>query len=138
VRWFGPDGAVASAPIAENLPGFPGNIRESDRPGVNWLTLLSPRNALVDRLAGLPWARRLLAWAPDGVRPKPQPSHCLVRITLGGEAPRLEAFRVDGPADMPSFSTALEASGKLYVTPAGLGGVTRDQIYVIDLTGAAP
>jgi sugar lactone lactonase YvrE len=138
VRRFGPDGAPAPAPIADNLPGFPGNIRAADRPGVYWLTLLSPRNGLVDRLAGLPWARRLLAWAPDGVRPKPQPFHCLVRITLGEGPPQLDAFRVEGPADMPSLSTALETRGKLYATPAGLGGASRDHLYVIDLAGAAP
>lgn len=134
VRRFDLDGQEVAV-IADNLPGFPGNIRAADRPGAFWLTLLSPRNALIDRLAGAPWARRLMAWLPQGVRPKPQPFHCLVRITLSEGAPQLTAFRVAGPADMPSLSTALEVDGTLYVTPAGLGGVARGDIYAIDLSG---
>jgi sugar lactone lactonase YvrE len=136
VRRFGFNGAPGEI-VAGSLPGFPGNIRASDRPGVYWLTLLSPRSALIDQLAGVPWARRLMAWLPETIRPRPQPFHCVVRITLGPSAPRLEAFRVTGPSDMPSFSTALEVDGKLYVSPAGLGGVERGEIYVIDSPGAS-
>lgn len=124
--------------IAKNLPGFPGNIRAADRPGVYWLTLLSPRNALIDQLAGAPWARRLMAWLPASVRPGPKPIHCLVRITLADAAPRLEAFRIAGPPAMPSLSTALEVAGKLYLTPSGLAGVARGEIYVVNLADNAP
>lgn len=136
VRMIGFNGQAGDV-IADNLPGFPGNIRAADRASVYWLTLLSPRNPLVDRLAGAPWARRLMAWLPEGARPKPQPFHCLVRITLGEDSPRLEALGVGGPPDMPSLSTALEVAGTLYVTPAGLGGVERGEIYAIDLSGVA-
>ena len=118
--------------VASNLPGFPGNIRRSDKFGRYWLTLLSPRNGLIDGLAGNPVARRLLAWLPQSVRPKPSPFHCLIRLTETSTGMRAQAFRVQGPEDMPSFSTAIERDGRLYVTPAGLGGVERGEIYLIN------
>ncbi|WP_292932950.1 SMP-30/gluconolactonase/LRE family protein [Novosphingobium sp. PASSN1] len=120
--------------VASNLPGFPGNIRRSDKSGRYWLTLLSPRNGLVDRLAGNPMARRLLVWLPESVRPKPTPFHCLIRLTETSTGMLVQSFRIQGPKDMPSLSTAIERDGRLYITPAGLGGVERGDLYLIDDT----
>jgi sugar lactone lactonase YvrE len=125
-------GGANQGEVVGNLPGFPGNIRRSDQPGQYWLTLLSPRNALVDRLAAKPAARRLMAWLPASVRPKSSPFHCLIRLTERKTGMQAKAFRIKGPNDMPSLSTAIERDGRLYVTPAGLGGVERGVVYVID------
>ncbi len=132
VTAFDPETGAQGA-SAGNLPGFTRNVRMSDRSGVAWVTLLSPRCGLVDSLAGWPWARRLLAWAPSGVRPQPQPMHCVVALwSLAGDL-RPQGYVVVAPQPLPSFSTALEHRGKLYLTPAGLSGVLRGVVYVADL-----
>jgi hypothetical protein len=73
-----------------------------------------------------------MAWLPASVRPKPTPFHCLIRLTESKTGMQAKAFRIKGPNDMPSLSTAIERDGRLYVTPAGLGGVERGVVYVID------
>jgi hypothetical protein len=113
------------------LPGFTGNVRTSDRPERYWVTLLSPRSPVVDGTAHYPFVRRLLAWLPPGSRPQPQPLPCLVEITRhGGKlTPRLVA--IDGVPT--SFSTAIERSGKLYLSPASIAPGSTAKVYVADL-----
>jgi sugar lactone lactonase YvrE len=115
--------------IATNLPGFPGNIRSGDA-GRYWLTLLSPRNAMVDRLAGIPVARRLMAQLPASARPSPTPFPCLIALNQSGDQWKTHAFRPVSKAALPSFSTAIERGGLLYLAPAGMGNKRMGQIYV--------
>lgn len=113
------------------LPGFTGNVRASDRPERYWVTLLSPRSPIVDGTAKYPAVRRLLAWLPAGARPQPQSLPCLVEITRNGRklTPRLVA--VEGAAT--SFSTAIERSGRLYLSPASIAPGSSPQVYVAEL-----
>jgi strictosidine synthase len=119
----------------EGLPGFTGNIRASDRPGRYWLTLLSPRSALIDGLAPYPLARRLLAWLPESVRPGPVALPCLIEISLEGQSMAARAVRIGGAAT--SFSTAIEREGQLYLSPAGIVPGSKAQIFVASLTDSA-
>lgn len=123
----------AQGASAGNLPGFTGNVRASDRAGVAWVTLLSPRSGLVDGLAGWPWARRLLAWAPAGLRPKPQPMNCVVALEPKDAELTPRGFVVTAPGPLPSFSTALEHRGQLYLTPAAISGPPQGVVYVATL-----
>lgn len=118
---------------AGNLPGFTGNVRMSDRPDIAWVTLLSPRSGLVDGLSGSPWARRLLAWAPSSMRPGPQPNKCVVSLKAVGGTLIPQGAIVTASHPLPSFSTALEHRGKLYLTPAGISGGALGVVYIADL-----
>jgi sugar lactone lactonase YvrE len=69
--WVTGERAGTSEPFVENLPGFPDNIALGDD-GTMWVALAAPRNALLDRLAPHPWARKVVARLPDAIRPKPQ------------------------------------------------------------------
>jgi len=111
------------------LPGFTGNIRASDRPHVFWVTLLSPRNVLIDRLAPYPWARKLLAWLPAGLRPGPRPFPCLIELTLRPGSMSARAVRVLVNGDQTSYSTAIERNGVLYLSPAGIVETATPVIY---------
>lgn len=117
----------------EGLPGFTGNVRASDRAGAYWLTLLSPRSGLIDRLARMPSARRLLAWLPAAVRPGPVALPCVIQITADGERLSARAFRISGVE--ASFSTAIEREGKLYLSPASIVPGGQPSLYVGDLSG---
>lgn len=58
-------------PVEPNLPGFPDNI-STGSDGLVWVTVASPRNALLDRLGPLPPLLRKVVWAlPEKLQPKP-------------------------------------------------------------------
>jgi strictosidine synthase len=115
---------------AGNLPGFTGNVRMSDRAHIAWVTLLSPRSGLIDGLAQTPWVRRLLAWAPSGVRPQPQPINCVIALVSDIADLKPRGYVVASSGVLPSFSTALEHRGRLYLTPAGIAGPNHRAVYV--------
>ena len=125
-------GEGTSQIVIDNLPGFPGNIRKSAS-GHYWLTLLSPRNALVDQLSGWPSARRLMALLPTWARPKPEPFACVIKFDPLKDGNRVQAFRLHASVQLPSFSTAIEHQGRLYLSPAGMGRVDQGSLYVADL-----
>ena len=75
---------LSSAPVAvvENLPGFPDNI--NDAPGGFWMGLVSPRNALMDRMSGAPFFRRMILRLPEAMKPAPTRHGVLVRLDEQG------------------------------------------------------
>lgn len=68
--WLTGPRAGQSEPFIEGLPGFPDGI-SAGSDGLFWLTLASPRNAVVDGTAGMPALRRLLHRLPKAVQPGP-------------------------------------------------------------------
>ena len=61
--------AADTEPLIENLPGFPDNL-SAGLGGRFWLALISPRNKLLDRLSGAPFARTMIQRLPTFVRPQ--------------------------------------------------------------------
>lgn len=116
---------------ATNLPGFPGNIRAGEQHSF-WVTLLSPRSDLIDALAGYPIVRRMLASLPASVLPKPQAISCVVALDKTGDDWKVTPFALQGNR-LPSFSTAVEHNGRLFLSPAGLGNKKLGVIYSADL-----
>ena len=120
--------------IVDNLPGFPGNIRAAvDRPGIFWVTLISPRSALIDNLADKPLLRRLLAWLPTSLRPSPTAFPCIVELDMMSNPPEFHTYRLESDKPLPSFSTVIENKGQLYLSPAGLAGVDDRRIITAHL-----
>ena len=102
----GPDrGKVV--PLIENLPGFPDNITRG-RDGRYWIALVSPRNALVDRLAERPFLRRVVRRLPEFVRPKPVNYGHVIAVNDSG---RVVADLQDPTGKLPMLTSALEVSG---------------------------
>lgn len=102
--------------IMDNLPGFPDNINNGLR-GRYWIGLVAPRNALLDKLAGKPWLRKLVQRLPAFVRPRAEPSSHVIAITGDGEV----LMNLQDPAAIvPALSGAFE---------------TRDAIWLSSLFG---
>ncbi len=99
--------------FTENLPGLPGNLTKSDRGDVSWLTLVAARVARLDRLSESPIIRRLLPWLPESLQPQPTVHPCIME--LNGDKTR--AIVIKGAERMPTFGTALEHKGFLYLSP---------------------
>lgn len=134
VRSFkrGEDGKLASSVAVDNLPGMPGNIRRGAE-GIYWVTLLAPRNPTLDALAGSPLRRRLMAWLPASMRPRQPAMTCIIRLSGGASGYEAQAFRLSGKDPLPSFSTAIEHNGRLYLSPAGFGRPDEPRLFVADL-----
>ncbi len=112
--------------IIDNLPGLPGNLRKSDRPGVYWSTFITGRNDIIDRLAPYPVIRELIAWLPRSNRSKPAPTNCLVSIKIEENKVTAKSYLIKADFALPSFSTVLEYQGKLYISPAFIDPDTPD------------
>jgi sugar lactone lactonase YvrE len=113
--------------LIENLPGFPGDVSTSET-GRYWLSLLAPRSALIDSLAGWPRLRTVLARLPSFMTPQPRPFPYLVAFDDSGRI--LRTLQASSREDLPSFSSVIENGGALYMGTPGIGAsIDADAIY---------
>lgn len=68
----------------DNLPFFPDGI-SSNGQGVFWLALVSPRNALVDKLGPYPFVRKMLVRLPSFLQPAPQRYAFVLGLDAAGQ-----------------------------------------------------
>ncbi len=98
--------------VLDNLPGFPDNIDT----GLNerfWVGLVAPRNDLIDRLSGLPWARKIILRLPQAVRPAAEKSSHVIGIN--GDGVVLMDLQ-DSHASYPSITGVYETRDALFLS----------------------
>ncbi|MBX3174778.1 MAG: SMP-30/gluconolactonase/LRE family protein [Gemmatimonadaceae bacterium] len=110
VERLGP-GRGAVTTLIDALPGFPDNITRGED-GRYWIALVSPRNALVDRLAPYPFLRKVVRRLPDAIRPAPVNYSHVVAVNDSG---RVLASLQDPDGHFPMLTHALEHDGWLYL-----------------------
>lgn len=98
-------------PVISNLPGFPDNIRRG-RDGRYWLGLVSPRRAILDRLAGSPRIRALVQRLPAFMRPDAVRFGHLVAIDAEGRV--LQSLQA--PEKYGFVTGAVETEGFVFAT----------------------
>jgi strictosidine synthase len=69
--------------LIDNLPGFPDNLTHHE--GVFWVAIVSPRDKVVDMLAGRPWLAKLAARLPESMQPAPNRHAAVFGIDAAGE-----------------------------------------------------
>lgn len=69
--------------FADNLPGMPDNIN-SDRHGIIWVALPSPRKAIADFADRRAWVRRLVAGLPRFLWPRPDAYGLAIAVNENG------------------------------------------------------
>jgi sugar lactone lactonase YvrE len=104
--------------VLDNLPGFPGDVSVGDN-GRYWLSLLAQRSSLIDRLAGWPRVRAILARLPAALLPEPRPFPYLIAFDATGRV--TATLQAQSRTDLPSFSSAVESVGYLYMGSPGVG-----------------
>ncbi|AFU97702.1 SMP-30/gluconolactonase/LRE family protein [Simiduia agarivorans] len=111
------DGVVqAQRTVIDNLPGFPDNLSLAPD-GDLWLGLVSPRSALLDKLADKPFVRQVVQRLPAFLRPKAQHYGAVVKVSGDGTV----------------VTQMQDPSGAIYTT-TGVAE-TEDRFYISRLHG---
>ena len=98
--------------LIDNLPGFGDNLKTGLH-GRFWLGFAAPRKAIVDRLAGKPFLRKVVMRLPKFLRPAAeQASHV---IAFDGDGVILMNMQ-DPAARYPTLTGVLETRDKLFLT----------------------
>jgi len=97
--------------LLDNLPGFPDNVTRGES-GRFWTGLTKPRSAVIDRMAGQPWLRKVTLRLPQSLWPVPAAYGHVIAFDAQG---RVLADLQDPAGALPETSGATEHNGQLYV-----------------------
>ncbi len=95
------------------LPGFPDNVTWSPERRAFWVAMGSPRNPLVDGLAGSPGIRKMISRLPKAVQPAIE-RHAMA-LALDEQGRPLENLQHRSPDSYSPVASVLEHEGYLYV-----------------------
>jgi sugar lactone lactonase YvrE len=112
----------------DNLPGFPDNVTFNGR-DTFWLALVTPRNALLDRLFPHPFLRKIVLRLPSFLQPAPEKFGFVLGLSPEGRVTQ----NLQDPTGQHyySISSALERDGVLY-----LGSLSEDAAGRLKLSDA--
>jgi sugar lactone lactonase YvrE len=109
----------------DNLPGFPDGI-SSNGSGKFWLALVTPRNALLDKVLPHPFLRKVISRLPKFLQPAPERYSFVVGLDSQG---RIVDNLQNGSSDCyAQIANAVERDGKLY-----FGSIGEDTVGVFPL-----
>jgi strictosidine synthase len=80
--WLTGPQAGTTEVMIDNLPGFPDNVTHHD--GIFWVGIPSPRDKVVDLLAGSPLLAKVAARLPDSLQPAPSRHAAVFGIDASG------------------------------------------------------
>lgn len=121
--WLTGDKGGQKELFTDALPGFPDNVRFSATRGLFWVAIGSPRNPLVDTLAGQPFLRGLVSKLPKAIQPAPARHAFVVGVDVTGKV--VEVLQHRAPDSYSPIASALEHDGFLYLGSFAREGVAR-------------
>jgi sugar lactone lactonase YvrE len=106
----------------DNLPGFPDGI-SSNRRDRFWLALVTPRQALFDRMLPYPSVRKIVARLPKFLQPAPQHYSFVLGLDLQGQI--VENLQNGSPDCYAQIANVVEHNNTLYFGSIGEDTVGR-------------
>ena len=106
----------------DNLPGFPDGISSNGKDKF-WLALVTPRQALVDRMLPYPFVRKIVVRLPKFVQPGPQRYSFVVGLDTQGHV--IENLQNDSADCYAQIANVVERNGALYFGSIGEDTVGR-------------
>jgi sugar lactone lactonase YvrE len=106
----------------DNLPGFPDGISSNGRDKF-WLALVTPRQALFDRMLPYPFARKMVVRLPKFMQPAPQRYSFVVGLDASGRV--VENLQNGAPGCYAQIANVVERNGALYFGSIGEDTVGR-------------
>ena len=113
----------------DNLPGFPDNVTFNGR-DTFWLALVTPRNALLDRLLPHPFLRKSILRLPSFMQPAPERFGFVLGLSPEGHV--TQNLQDSTGQHYYNVSSALERDGVLH-----LGSLSEDAVGRLRLSDAA-
>ena len=104
----------------DNLPGFPDGISSNGRDRF-WLALVTPRQALFDRMLPYPFLRKVVIRLPKFLQPAPQ--HYSFVVALDQNARVIENLQNGSPDCYAEIANVIEHNNTLY-----FGSIAEDTI----------
>jgi sugar lactone lactonase YvrE len=106
----------------DNLPGFPDGISSNGRDKF-WLALVTPRQALFDRMLPYPFARKMVARLPNFMQPAPQKYSFVLALNSSGHV--VENLQNGAAGCYAQIANVVERNGALYFGSIGENTVGR-------------
>ena len=106
----------------DNLPGFPDGISSNGRDRF-WLALVTPRQALFDRMLPYPSVRKVVARLPKFLQPAPQRYSFVLGLDPQGRV--VENLQNGSPDCFAQIANVVEHNGALYLGSIGEDTVGR-------------
>ncbi len=97
--------------LFDNLPGYPDNLMRG-RDGKIWVGLVKPRNPTIDKLAGMPFMRKVTLRLPRALWPVPKAYGHVFAFSEDG---KVLADLQDPSGAYPETTAVLETQDRLYV-----------------------
>jgi sugar lactone lactonase YvrE len=106
----------------DNLPGFPDGISSNGKDKF-WLALVTPRQALFDRLLPHPFLRKVVYRLPKSLQPAPQRYSFVLALDAQGHV--VENLQNGAPDCYSQIANAVEHNGTLYFGSIGEDTIGR-------------
>lgn len=106
----------------DNLPGFPDGISSNGKDRF-WLSLVTPRQSLFDRLLPHPFLRKVVFRLPKALQPAPQ--HYSFVLALDGQGRVIDNLQNGAPDCYSQIANTVEHNGTLYFGSIGEDTIGR-------------
>lgn len=117
------EGAGKKEPFGDPLPGFPDNVTLDPATGRFYVAVGSPRNRMMDALAGAPRVRALVPRLPQSWRPKPERVGMVLVYDLEGKL--VDSLQHHHPESYSPIASAEVRDGWLYLGSFARHGLAR-------------
>jgi len=124
--WLKGPKAGQSDVFIDNLPGFPDGISSNGRDRF-WLALVTPRQALFDRMLPHPFLRKIVARLPKFLQPSPKRYSFVLGLDTEGRV--IENLQNGSPDCYPQIANVIERNGALYFGSIGEDTVGRFALH---------
>ena len=106
----------------DNLPGFPDGISSNGKDKF-WLALVTPRQALVDKMLPYPFVRKIVMRMPNFLRPGPERYSFVLGLDAQGRV--TDNLQNGSPDAYAQIANVVERNGSLYFGSIGEDTVGR-------------
>ena len=111
-HWLKGKKAGTTEVFIDNLPGFPDGISRGQH-GLFWLAFAAPRDEVIDRTSGNPFARRVIARLPNALRPQPKRHPFVIGLDANGGV--VHNFQDASGKSFAATTSVQEHDGWLYI-----------------------